>query len=740
MLRVFYFAQNNEMKGDNMQNQTNNNKPLADEKSQERFFAEFPYPTYEEWRAESEKSLKGANWEKKLITRTDEGIELQPMYRMEDIEGLEHCHTLPGSFPFVRGRTTTGYLDKPWDICQECAQPLADVFNQVLQEELAKGGAAINVVLDEATQTGVDVDQADEHTSGKGLSLSNLDDVYRAFSGIDLENIPVFMPVGTSGIQMVSLIVALMKANGQDYHQLTGCIGVDPLDQLAKNGELPDSLETIYDEMAGLVTWVNYNKLPVKTILVAGHAYHDSGANAVQELAFALGTGVEYLRSMQERGVPIDVAAKHMCFSFSVGTKFFMEISKLRAARMLWAQIVKAFGGTEEGQKMVIHARTSAFTKTVYDPYVNMLRTTTEAFSAVVGGVDSLHVGYFDEAIRPADLFARRISRNTQIVLQQECNLTQPIDPAGGSWYVEKLTSMIGEKVWSLFQEIEGIGGLYQSLVQKVPQEQIEVMVKKRAAGFATRKNVILGTNMYPNLLEVPLEVPKFDHPEFKAKRSAELEAYRNDIDQQECESRVKALSSVDRGMATIVDVAIQAVLSGATLGEVTNAIRKSGEARTVVLSLTSHRADEQYRNLREHTDAYKQRTGKNLEIFLVNMGPIPQHKARADFVSGFLEVGAFKMLKNNGFKTVEEAIAATIQSGAPVAVICSTDATYPELVPALAKGIKMAKPEMTLFLAGMPPADLQEVYKEAGIDDFIHVRANCYQILARLQKERGIV
>lgn len=738
MLGVFYFAKISEMKGDIMQNQNEKNTPLPTDK-QERFFAEFPYPTYEEWRDESEKSLKGANWEKKLITRTYEGIELQPMYRMEDIEEIEHCHSLPGCFPFVRGTKTTGYLDKPWDICQECAEPLADEFNKVIHQELSKGGTAINVVLDQATQIGMDVDKAERARIGKGLSLSNLDDVQRAFMGINLENTPVFMPIGTSSIQMVSLMMAIMKANGQDYHQLTGCIGVDLLDQLAKTGELSAPLTTLYDELAATVNWVNYNNLQIRTILVQGHAYHDSGASAVQELAFALGTGVEYLRNMQERGIPIDVAAKQICFSFSVGTKFFMEISKLRAARMLWAQIVEAFGGTEEGQKMVIHARTSAFTKTVYDPYVNMLRTTTEAFSAVVGGVDSLHVGYFDEAIRPADTFAHRISRNTQIVLQQECNLTQPIDPAGGSWYVEKLTSMIGEKSWELFQEIEGRGGLFQSLIEKIPQEKIEVVAKKRAEGFAKRKDVILGTNMYPNLLETPLETSEFDYSGFKEQRSAELLAYRNDMDEQEYESRVKKLSDIDSGMVAIIDVAIEAFLSGATVGEVTHAIRPQNNEKTVVMPLISHRADEQYRKLRQHTDAYKERTGKNLEIFLVNMGPIPQHKARADFVSGFLEVGAFSMLKNDGFKTVEEAIEATIQSGAPVAVICSTDATYPELVPALAKGIKEAKPDITLFLAGMPPADLQEVYKEAGVDDFIHVRANCYQMLAKLQKERGI-
>jgi methylmalonyl-CoA mutase len=462
----------------------------------------------------------------------------------------------------------------------------------------------------------------------------------------------------------------------------------------------------------------------------------------VQELAFMLATGVEYLQKMQQRGVSIDIAAQQISFSFSVGTNFFMEIAKLRAGRMLWAQIVEAFGGAQEAQKMYMHARTSIFTKSVYDPYVNMLRTTTEAFSAIVGGVDSLHVSYFDEAIRPADDFSRRIARNTQIMLQQECNLTQPVDPAGGSWYIEKLTSEVAEKTWSLFQEVEAAGGIVESLQRNLPQEKVDTTAKNRADGLSKRKDVILGTNMYPNLLEKPLEVPVFDYRTFKEQRKTEIDDYRRDIDDVECQSRLEALgrfSSKGTVENSLLEAAITAVLSGATLGDVTNAIRKEQDA-TVINPMHIHSADQQYRELRQRTESYIERTGKNVEIFLVNMGEIPQHKARADFVSGFLEVGAFTMLKNNGFATVEEAAEATLQSGATIAVICSTDATYPELVPPLAKLIKAGNPQITLFLAGLPPEELQPVYKEAGVDDFIHVRANCYKILAKLQKDRGIV
>jgi methylmalonyl-CoA mutase len=730
------------MDGESMSNQDVENKKTVREEAPERFFAEFPYPTYEEWRAESEKALKGANWEKKLITKTYEGINLQPMYRMEDLEGLTHCDSLPGSFPFVRGSNAMGYLDKPWEISQECAEPVSAKMHDVLQHELNKGGTTIHIVADKATLNGMDADKAAEFFLGKGLSLSTLDDVQQAFHGFDLEKTPLLIFAGTSGVQLLSLFVALMKANGKDFHKLHGCIAVDPIGYLATEGQLAHSLDTYYDEMAAVVNWAHTNTRQLKTIFVQGQPYHNSGASAVQELAFMLATGVEYLQKMQQRGVSIDVASQQISFSFSVGTNFFMEIAKLRAGRMLWAQIVEAFGGSSDAQKMYIHARTSSFTQSVYDPYVNLLRTTTEAFSAVVGGVDSLHVGYFDEAVRPVDDFSRRIARNTQIMLQQECNLTQPVDPAGGSWYIEKLTSEVAEKTWGLFQEVEAAGGIVESLQQNIPQEQVETTAKSRADGLAKRKDVILGTNMYPNLLEKPLEVPAFDYPAFKVRRKNEIHEYRQDIDDVEYKSRLEALSGFSsKGIVenSLLETTIAAVLSGATLGDITKVIRKEQDGVSIK-PMHIHSADEQYRQLRQRTESYIERTGKNVEIFLVNMGEIPQHKARADFVSGFLEVGAFTMLKNNGFATVEEAAKATLESGATIVVICSTDATYPELVPPLAKLIKEGNPEITLFLAGLPPEDLQPVYKEAGVDDFIHVRANCYKMLAKLQKDRGIV
>lgn len=725
-----------------MSNQDIDNKKTLSEEPSARFFAEFPYPTYEEWRAESEKALKGANWEKKLVTKTYEGINLQPMYRMEDLEGLTHCESLPGSFPFVRGSNAMGYLDKPWQISQECAEPFSTKMHEVLQHELNKGGTTIHVVADKATLHGMDADKAAESFLGKGISLSTLDDVQQAFHGFDFEKTPILLFAGTSGVQLLSLFVALMKANGRDYHKLNGCIAVDPIGYLATEGQVAHALDTYYDEMSAVANWAHINTKQLKTILVQGQPYHNSGASAVQELAFMLATGVEYLQKMQQRGVAIDVAAKQIAFSFSVGTNFFMEIAKLRAGRMLWAQIVEAFGGAKEAQKMYIHARTSSFTKSVYDPYVNLLRTTTEAFSAIVGGVDSLHVGYFDEAVRPADDFSRRIARNTQIMLQQECNLTQPVDPAGGSWYIEKLTSAVAEKTWNLFQEVEAAGGIVESLQQNLPQEQVEATAKSRADGLAKRKDVILGTNMYPNLLEKPLEVPIFNYRAFKAQRQNEINDYRHDIDDVECKTKLEAVgkfSSQGTVENSLLEATITAVLSGATLGDITNAIRKDQDGASIN-SMHIHSADEQYRQLRQRTESYIERTGTNLEVFLVNMGEIPQHKARADFVSGFLEVGALSMLKNNGFATVEEAAKATLESGATIAVICSTDATYPELVPPLAKLIKEGNPEITLFLAGLPPEDLQMVYKESGVDDFIHVRANCYKMLAKLQKDRGIV
>lgn len=700
-------------------------------------FSEFPPTSYEEWRKAAEKILKGAPFEKRLVTKTYEGITLQPMYRQEDVADLPHTNSLPGFPPYVRFVEASGYVDKTWEVAQELPYGTPEEFNEIARFCLKNGQTALNLVLDQATLTGVDADKA---TSGEvgvhGTSISTVKDLATALDGIDLEQTPLLIQAGSVAFPLAALLIAALKQQGTAPEKLNGCIGMDPLGALAHTGTLPRSLAGTYDTMAPLTAWAKSHAPGLKTILVQGQPYHDSGASAVQELAFAIATGVEYLREMQARGLSVDDVAPRMLFTFSLGSNFFMEVAKLRAARLLWANVIKAFGGSAEAQKLFMHVRTSAWNKSVYDPYVNMLRTTTEAFAGVVGGCNSMHVSSFDETRRVPDDFSRRIARNTHIILEQESKLSKLIDPAGGSWYVEKLTDEVARESWKLFQSVERQGGMFKALQAGMPQDQVEQIAQQRAKNIATRKDVFVGTNMYANLKEKPLAGQVADTGAIQQGRAGTVTQYRSTADQSQRQAALEKLSS-DSGLT--LDAAISAAQAGATLGELTQALRTGSSPAPTIKAMRIHRGPEIFEKLRAASEEYAKKTGSAPQVFLANIGPIPQHKPRADFSTGFFEVGGFNVLTNTGFSTAEEAAQAALASGAPVVVICSTDDTYPDVVPPLTKQIKSSKPDTTVILAGYP-ADQVEAHKQAGVDEFIHLRANCHDILLNLQKKIGVV
>ena len=500
-----------------------------------------------------------------------------------------------------------------------------------------------------------------------------------------------------------------------------------------KDGALHISLDTAFDEMAHTVVWAKEQAPELKTVLVSGDVYANGGANDVQEVAYALATAVCYVRQLAQRNIDIHTIAKSMMFTFSLGANFFMEIAKLRALRVLWARIMEAFGAEEADRAVHVHGRTSAFTKTVYDPYVNLLRNTTQAFSGVVGGLNSLEVSPFDQPIRKADDFSRRIARNIQVMLQTEFELRQPVDPVGGSWYVETLAAELCEKIWSEFQTIESKGGIIAALKEGYPQAQVKAILDERF------KNLAFGNNMYANMTEELLDPKPENQETLCQKRAAQIDEY---LAGAETDAVLKAQATLEASTTepgALIGLIELGALQKLTIRQIRKALDAGDISSETIEPIIAHRWTEQFEALRMRTESYKQRTKDNVKVFLANMGPIPQHKPRADFSTGFFEVGAFEVIKNDGHETTADAAKAARESGADVVVICSTDDTYPELVPPLAKELKETMPNVTVILAGAPPKDLEPVYREAGVDDFISVRANCYEILHTLQDKKGM-
>lgn len=700
-------------------------------------FGEFPPTSYEEWREAAIAALKGAPFEKSMFTQTYEGITLEPLYTMEHVEDIVSAKAFPGECDMLRGVTASGYVSHPWKIAQPCDFHTPAEGNKLIRHELEKGTTSITLCIDEAAQCGSG--SKDSAINGGGLPIETLGDVKTLFEDADLKKYELNVCAGASSALLVAYISEAAKQLGFPLSDLHGCIGSDPIGSYLELGTLPCELDQIFDETAHAIYHAKRHSPKLRTVFLRGDVYHNGGANAVQEVAYVMASAIEMIHAMQVRHLDAEDFAHHVRFSFSLGSNFFMEIAKIRAARVVWAKIMDAFGGSESAKKANIFGRTSFFTKTVYDPYANMLRNSSEAFSAVVGGVEGLTVGCFDEAVRPGDEFSRRVARNAQIMLQEEYGLLQPVDPAGGSWYLESLTDTLAGKVWEAIQEIQASGGMIACVKEGHVQSSINDVLKQRFKKLASRSDRAVGTNMYPNTTEQPLSANAAGCACERGERIQTLKTFCENRDREKLRLALDDIDGKSLEGGELIRLIAEAGNAGAALEEIRRTLDGDTPGEPEITPIHAHRWTEQYEEMRHRTETYRDRTGDNVRIFLANMGPIPQHKARADFITGFMEVGNFQVLKNDGYPTVETCAQAAAESGGDIAVICSTDATYPELVPPLAKRIREKKPSMKVFLAGAPAEEFKQSYLDAGVDEFISVRSNCLEVLTSLQKAKGM-
>jgi methylmalonyl-CoA mutase len=702
-----------------------------------KLLTEFPPVGYDDWRKLVEAELKGVPFDKKMFTATYEGFTLKPIYRHEDMANLPQVNSPPGFAPFVRGATASGYVQEAWDVSQEIAVASPTEFNHAARNSISRGLNALNMVLDHATRLGIDPDWAAAEDVGfGGLSIATLGDLDRALEGVDLEKTSLFVRSGASALPFAALLMALARKRKKALTQLRGCIEMDPLGVLAHEGKLPQSLDGAYREMAALTEWAAKHAPQLQTICVHSRAWHEAGGSAVQELAYTLATSVEYLRQLAKLGVDVNTAAPRFRFAVTVGTSFFLEIAKLRALRMLWSRAVGAAGGNEAAQKISLHVRTSQWNKSFVDPYNNLLRATVESFAGVLGGCDSMQVGAFDEVVRQPDDFSLRIARNTQLVLQKECNLNHVIDPAGGSWFVESATAEIAERAWTRFQEVEKRGGMEAAMRAGVPQQAVGETASKKIKAVTSRRDSIVGVNQYANPKEKPLEVPAADAKAFHKRRVQQVASHRTELDDAESQGVLDRLAKII-GLtgAGLFTACVEAVSAGATLGETTRALRINDSPCEPITPVCITRAAVPIEQLRA---AMNRRAAGPAKVFLCNMGSLKEHKARADFSRGFFSVGGYDVISPAGFKTPEDAVAAFVKSGADIAVICSVDENYPTLVPALTAGIRAQKPAATIVLAGYPQEQI-EAHKKSGVDEFIHIRADVVEALTRINERLGI-
>ncbi|MFE8702551.1 methylmalonyl-CoA mutase family protein [Cytobacillus sp. FJAT-54145] len=591
---------------------------------------QFPKLTNEQWAEKAEESLKGKSL-KKLSTDTYEGIKLKPLYSREDQE-IDSISEYPSQSDYRRGKNALGYVGNEWKVAQRITAQSPDELKMKLKIAIEKGQMAISFAVNEKV------------VDNLSTTVGSLHEEYPYF--IDAKEYQ------TSILQELKSL--------PNYGNGTGVIGRDPISQLVETG----SKDLDYDKWAEVIKQADQDYPNIKTILVNTTPYHNGGANAVQELAFAVSGGVNHLQHFIEQGLTADKILSKLVFHFSVGANFFMEIAKLRAARVLWSKIAEVYGGNEENRGMTISAQTSYFTKTVYDPYVNMLRAGNEAFAAVLGGVQYLHVSPFNEPEGKATPFSDRVARNTQLILKEESFLTKAIDPAGGSWYVEHLTNELVEKAWELFLMIEERGGIVEALKEGWIQEEISKVKKKRQKDIFNRKQTIVGTNMYANLQDKPLN--------------------------QE--------GPVEHGEG---------------------------------MSIQQDRLSTPYEQLRRRAERLAEK-GFEPEVGLVCIGKLKDHKPRADFIAGFLAPGGVKSVVSKELTTKEDIMSFIQESKLKHYCICGSNTQYNEWEFEVLNDIKQSNPEIHLYLAGKPDEE-EEQWMNGGIEQFIHLRSDCYQTLSSL-------
>jgi methylmalonyl-CoA mutase len=681
----------------------------------------FPIPNYKKWRQITEKTLKNQSFHI-LLTPTYEGITLQPIYYHHN----DPFSSYPADFPYRRGTKAVKQLDQAWEVSQECVSPTPKELNQTLLYALTHGQTAIHIVLDEATRRGFDPDEVTPQWVGKkGVSFTTLHDFEEAFQGIELNKVPLFIHAGALSLPMFVFLQSYLKKHSISSAALRGTVGSDPLGMLVSDGVLQSSLDVYYNNMANILTWSKQNSPSLRTVLVEGHPYHNGGASAVEELAFTIACGVEYMRALLERNISIEHAASSFAFSFSIGSNIFMEIAKFRAARVLWASVVEAFGGSTNHSKIWIHAKTSEWNKTRYDPYVNIIRSTVEAFAAAVSDIDSLHINPFNESFLATTSFSERIARNTHFILQEEAHFNKIIDPAGGSYYVESLTDSIAEKAWTLFQKVEEKGGLYKALQLGFPQEMIAKTAKKREKNMQSRQDVLVGTNKY-----VKSEEEKFMKKQHKC-------VYEERV------STVKKIRKArnERGISLQIDLLIDQVQEGLSLGMIRRAVYKSNPSVTI-RPIPKRRAAALFEKLRAASERYSLKHNKKPTAFLIKMGERSSFKKHVDFAADMLEIGGFEVLHSKQFKqleTVKEAVKTIISLSPSIIVLCSKEEHHPTLVPAFMKELLHVKCDATVLLAGQPSDQERKTYEELGVFAFLHENGNSYDVLLKLQKERGM-
>ncbi|MCA3506598.1 MAG: methylmalonyl-CoA mutase [Rhodobacter sp.] len=672
------------------------------------------------WAALAAKELKGSSPDS-LIWHTLEGIPVKPLYTAEDVAGLPHLGPLPGFAPFTRGVKATMYAGRPWTIRQYAGFSTAEDSNAFYRKALAAGQQGVSVAFDLATHRGYDSDhpRVVGDVGKAGVAIDSVEDMKLLFDGIPLDKISVSMTMNGAVIPILASFIVAGEEQGVSRADLSGTIQNDILKEFMVRNTYVYPPEPSMRIVADIIEYTAAEMPKFNSISISGYHMQEAGANLVQELAFTLADGREYVRTALARGMNVDDFAGRLSFFFAIGMNFFMEAAKLRAARLLWHRIMSEFGPKKPASLMLrTHCQTSGVSLQEQDPYNNVVRTAYEAMAAVLGGTQSLHTNALDEAIALPTEFAARIARNTQLILQEETGVAHVIDPLAGSYYVESLTAQLADEAWKLIEEVEAMGGMTRAVASGMPKLRIEESAARRQAAIDRGEEVIVGVNKYRLDSEDPIDFRSIDNAAVRDAQIARLTQVRATRDSAACDAALAELTRRAAEGGNLLDAAVTAARARATVGEISMAMEKIfGRHRAEVKTLAgvygaAYEGDDAFAAIQKDVEAFAEQEGRRPRMLVVKMGQDGHDRGAKVIATAFADIG-FDVDVGPLFQTPEEAAQDAIDNDVHVVGISSQAAGHLTLAPKLVQALNDAGAGEILVICGgvIPQQDYRFLY-----------------------------
>ncbi|RBO54276.1 methylmalonyl-CoA mutase [Rhodovulum sp. BSW8] len=677
------------------------------------------------WAAMAEKELRGKPLDS-LTWETPEGIAVKPLYTEADTEGLAHMGSVPGEAPFTRGPKATMYTGRPWTIRQYAGFSTAEESNAFYRKALAAGQQGVSVAFDLATHRGYDSDhpRVVGDVGKAGVAIDSVEDMKILFDGIPLGEISVSMTMNGAVIPILANFIVAGEEQGVERKQLSGTIQNDILKEFMVRNTYIYPPEPSMRIIADIIEFTSTDMPRFNSISISGYHMQEAGANLVQELAFTLADGKEYVKTALARGLDVDAFAGRLSFFFAIGTNFFMEIAKLRAARFLWHRIMSEFGPKNPKSLMLrTHCQTSGVSLAEQDPYNNVVRTAYEAMSAVLGGTQSLHTNAFDEAIALPTEFSARIARNTQLILQNETKVTKVVDPLAGSYYVEKLTADLADAAWAIIEEIDEMGGMTKAVATGMPKLRIEEAAARWQARVDRGEEVIVGVNKFRLAKEDEIDILDVDNMKVRDSQIARIEKIRATRDPAACTAALEALEqAAASGEGNLLRLAVEAARARATVGEISMAMEKVfGRHRAEVKTLSgvygaAYEGDEGFAAIQKSVEDFAEEEGRRPRMLVVKMGQDGHDRGAKVIATAFADIG-FDVDVGTLFQTPEEAARDAIDNDVHVIGISSLAAGHKTLAPKLIEALKAQGAEdIIVICGGVIPHQDYEFLQNAGV------------------------